>query len=247
MFKGLERDLRALVKDTMQKESEAKEEDKQILKRWYNLCNRTYAISRRRVSDYICGPTIRELSLDDDQYATQVGGVLIPIILDMVNNFEYISQLVMKNSELMRDEIDNEISPILSSLETSWTESDSKIRTSVINGVNYSAKSISSQRKALRRIEVLSEEDIKFLRFVWDIRNSMHNNFMNSKKIKYTLVDEDTGRELVYELEAWSGIQFWDTPRWNIVIAKKLMGIMVKVIQDLEDLVQNSDDMRELS
>lgn len=246
LFKGLEAHLTQLVGKYKSLEEDAGKQPNEILRKWYNLCNENYAISRRRVSDYLSGQTISENDLNDFQYMRQVGTVLMPIILNFVNSYEYISTLLRLNSKSLSDQLDAIIKPQLDSLDSKWSETDKSIRNSIIQVIKDSVRNTSKVRKALRKMDVIDDNDAKLLSFVWDIRNAMHNNFVNTGKISYELKDKDTGRTLKYHLEAGAGIQFWDTPKWNIVITEELAEIMVKIIGGLNDLPMEKSKLQDL-
>lgn len=246
LFKGLERHLTQLVDNYKSLEEKAKTEPNEILRRWYNLCNENYAISRRRVSDFLCGDTITDKELNDFQYMRQVGTVLMPIILNFVNSFEYISTLLRMNSKILQKELDTIIKPQVESLNSKWFETNTSVRDSVIKVIKNSVQNTSKIRKALRRLNIIDDNDVRFLSFVWEIRNAMHNNFINTQKISYKLKDKETGRTLDYTIEAGKGIQFWDTPKWNIVITEMLTEIMVKIIIGLSDLPKEKSEIKDL-
>lgn len=246
LFKGLEKNLSELVEKYILLEKEASKISNEVLRKWYNLCNSNYAISRSRVSDYLSGSTIINKKLTDFQYRLQVGAVLMPTILNFVNSFEYVSTLLRMNSLCLSTELENIVKPQLNSLVSKWTETDKGIRESVITVIENSVQNTSKTRKALKNMKIIDDDDVTFLRFIWDIRNAMHNNFVNTRKISYQLKDKETGRTLDYTIEPGKGIQFWDTPKWNLVITEKLAEIMVKIISGLDDLPKQKSDLKDL-
>lgn len=247
LFKGLENHLIELVKKYRLLEEKAKAEPHEILRKWYYLCNENYALSRRRVTDFLFGPGIREDSLEEFQYQRQIGMVLMPIILNFVNAFEYISTLLILNSNRFNKSLENIIKPKIDSLNTKWEETNKDLKQSVIGTIRFSKNSISVQRKVLRKMSLIQNaDDFSFLCFVWSIRNAMHNNFINTEEVKYVLKDEDTGRELNYHIPKGKGIQFWDTPKWNIVITERLANIMRDIIKGLDDLPLKKEEIIDL-
>jgi hypothetical protein len=150
------------------------------------------------------------------------------------------------NSETVSSKLENIIKPQIDSLNNKWTETDTTIKQSVLVVIKNSVRNTSKFRKALKQIGIIDKEEVRFLCFVWDIRNAMHNNFVNTEKISYELKDEDTNRKLKYVLEAGQGIQFWDTPKWNIVITEKMAKLMVKVIESLDDLPLEKSNILDL-
>jgi len=218
-----------------------------ILRKWFNLSNENYTIARRRISDFLC-KGIKERALSDFQYGRQIGTVLMPIIMNTINSFEYISNLLALNSKGFHSELNKLLKPSLDSISNpkNWLETDESIRASVLNKVRFSINSISFQRKTLRQLGKITPDGFAFLSFVWNIRNSMHNNFINKEKISYRLFDEDTERELLYEIDKGKGIQFWDTPKWNIVITERLIEILVKIIVSFDDLPIERKDLVEI-
>lgn len=209
-------------------------EDNEILKEWYREVNGIHA-------SYYCNLFgLRKASGDfedflEEPYTTYVlTAAIYRVIFDLVNAFEYTFELVRLNSKIFKEELSKNMKRTKEALNKEWCGGSIKIRTKVIKHISNLSKSQKAKRDALLELNILDEDDVKFLVFVWDIRNSVHYNFVLGKDIKYVFQDGKFKHTFSYKKGEKLG--FEGAVTLNLRIAKRLITTMEKMVQNTSDL-----------
>jgi hypothetical protein len=236
--KEFEQELTRLVKFYDQKIKNLNASEGELLKRWYKLCNETYAVRRRIISDYLVGSTINERTLDDFQYRRQMGSRIYPLLLDFISISEFIFQLLLLNSPALSLKLDERIKPIKESLKKHWSETNKDIRSSVLSSVGFKRQSVSFIRDTLVEMGVVKQHDSDFLKSVWELRNQIHANFIAQKNINFTFMPDSGGVMLSYSVKKGQPLY---TPDWSLMkITERISRIMQETIAGVKDIPANN-------
>ena len=75
-------------------------------------------------------------------------------------------------------------------IENGWksdvTGKSKKLKKSLVRGYRRKLNEMKFIRDTLRQNDIIDELDVKILEFAWDIRNSMHTNFVAIKDIEFS-------------------------------------------------------------
>ncbi|MFH1713011.1 MAG: hypothetical protein ABH896_02380 [Candidatus Jacksonbacteria bacterium] len=232
LFEELEKDLIKRIEFYKEQEIVAKSVGNKILTTCLNLSNRTYALFRRDISDYLLN-TAKKNDVNEQQYYEIAGMKTCRPFLDIINAFEYITEQLYSENKQLKTAIEEKINLDIEALEKCDLSKANKRK--FIGLVKFNGRTQSKKREIFKKLKLINEEDYQFLSFVWDWRNSMHNNFVAHKNIEYKLKDHGLG---IYYFNFKKGncTELKEHPKWIVVIIEKIISIMVKIIQNLKNL-----------
>lgn len=126
----------------------------------------------------------------EEQIGFYIGKIAIQSFLDIVNAFEQsTNKLIQENSdfsEMLLDRSDQKVALI----EGSWKEESNKksrrLKSELIGLYRKKLTEMKFVRDSLHKHGIIDDLDKKILDFVWDIRNSMHSNFVAIKDIEFS-------------------------------------------------------------
>lgn len=126
----------------------------------------------------------------EDQIGFYIGRIAIQSFLDIINAFELSTNNLIAQSELFYKMLNERIEKKTSIIQESWkTDVNSKSRALKKNLIREHRRKLSEMkfiRDTLRKKGIIDELDCKILEFSWDIRNSMHSNFLAIKNIEFS-------------------------------------------------------------
>lgn len=159
---------------------------------WFQAVHSTYAQSANEI--YILTQSLDSLeSISDEQLGFHVGKVGIGYFLNMINVYEqHMNALVDSNDSLnimLNTRIDEKIKCLNESWKTDGNRDSKKLKVSLVDGLKRKKQEMAFIRQTLRINGVLDKDDESALEFMWDIRNSMHNNYCSIKDIDFAWSD----------------------------------------------------------
>lgn len=126
----------------------------------------------------------------EEQIGFYIGKIAIQSFLEIINAFEQSTNHLIVQSDLLKKLLDERIKKRTKIIEKSWrmdVNSKSKeLKKEFIRVCKRKLKEMKFIRDTLRTNGIIDELDCKILEFSWDIRNSMHSNFLAIKKIKFS-------------------------------------------------------------
>lgn len=126
----------------------------------------------------------------EDQIGFYIGKIAIQSFLDIINAFEQSTNNLIAQSELFSKMLNERIEKRTSIIEESWRDNvnskSRELKKDLIRGYKRKMKEMKFIRDTLRKKGIIDELDCKILEFSWDIRNSMHSNFLAIKKIEFS-------------------------------------------------------------
>ena len=203
--KAFEERLTILVKDYFDKEKNIKGKN-EILRKWYNLCRENYYIQREMIREYLKGEDIKGKDQSFQQYSRQIGSRIYPLFVNFINSFEYICEVLYRNSEKL-----SELMP------------EDEIY-----------RSFSKYRKAFNTTKATNKENIKLLEKFWSMRNAMHRNNFAREKIEFEITDYETNGKVQYLVKAGEPLYTpeWGLDK----ITEVMSSIMIDIINNIPDL-----------
>lgn len=175
-------------------------------------------------------------NLPREQLGFYIGSISIQPLLQIINSYEQsMNKLVDSNkklSSLIQERIDKKISII----ETEWNpESKGKskqLKRSLISSLQQKIREMAFIRDTLKSNGIINQIDWDILKFAWDIRNSMHNNFLAITNIEYNYPDIKTGKRYFFSYKEGDELDHPDDDLLAYhVIFEQIMHIHFKTLQ----------------
>ncbi len=129
-------------------------------------------------------------SFSEEQIRFYIGKIAIQSFLDVINIYEKSINKLVNSNEHLSKMIQIRINKKVQILEKSWkTEVNRKsrdLKDSLVKSIKRKSFEMKFIRDTLKKNEVIDDLDYDILEFSWDIRNSMHNNFVAIKDIEFS-------------------------------------------------------------
>ncbi|MCD6322078.1 MAG: hypothetical protein J7L77_03520 [Clostridiales bacterium] len=135
-------------------------------------------------------------SLDDykdkseEQISFYIGKIAIQSFLEIINSFEQSTIKLLEENDYFSNMLRDRLEPNLLLIEESWKEDvpgkSKKLKKDLIRLYKRRMKEMGFIRDTLHKEEIIDDLDKQILEFTWDIRNSMHSNFVAIKDIKFS-------------------------------------------------------------
>ena len=126
----------------------------------------------------------------EEQIRIYIGKIAIRSFLDLINVFELSTKnLVESNTEIqmrLNERIDKRIKIIENSWKSDVNRKSKDLKQNLIRDCKRKKYEMKFVRDTLFKHNIIDELDKKILEFSWDIRNSMHNNFLAIKDIEFS-------------------------------------------------------------
>lgn len=188
---------------------------------------------QHNIKDYLSG-NIRNNCLSLKHYFSLSGSIISRVLIDIVNSYELMSEKLRDNSPSLRKSLEEKINEKKRLLDA-WQPGESnckKLKGECEKYLESKLKESAFNRSVLRSLDLISKGDVKFLTFVWDIRNSMHRNFVAHKNIEFEFEDIKTGNKikLAFQKDEELGVKH---PKTTLIIADKVALIMMQMIKKM--------------
>lgn len=125
-----------------------------------------------------------------EQIGLYIGKIAISSFLEIINAFELsTNNLIAMNSDaqkLLNDRINSRIELIENSWKSDTNRKSRNLKKSLINQLENKKHEMKFIRDTFFKNDIIDELDKRILDFSWDIRNSMHNNFLAIKDISFS-------------------------------------------------------------
>jgi hypothetical protein len=128
--------------------------------------------------------------LSEAQIGFYIGKIAIQSFLDIINAFELsVNNLISSNSEIS-ELLDKRIQKKIDLIGAGWKEEvnskSRKLKKNIEEIFRRKNREMKFIRDTLKKEKIIDELDYKILEFSWDVRNSMHNNFLAIKDIEFS-------------------------------------------------------------
>ncbi len=174
----------------------------------------------------------------EEQIGFYIGKVAIQSFLDIVNAFEQsTNNLIEDNSDISKIlsvRVDQKIKLIEESWKENTNKKSRKLKSELIRLYKRKFTEMKFVRDSLLKNKIIDDLDKKILDFVWDIRNSMHSNFVAIKDIEFSA----PGTSLNYSFKFDKGQELYH-PRDLLsffTMTEQLIFIQLKVLQHFNKL-----------
>ncbi len=177
----------------------------------------------------------------EEQIGFYIGKIAIQSFLDIINSYEQSTIKLLEENELFYKLIRERVEPKLNLIEESWKEDVSrkakKIKKEIINLYERRTKEMKFIRDTLHKQGVIDDLDKKILEFAWNIRNSMHSNFVAIKDIEFSA----PGTSLNYTFDFKKGQELYHPHDLLSFysMTEQIIFIQLKILQKLN---QNNED-----
>ena len=175
----------------------------------------------------------------EEQIGFYVGKIAIQSFLDIINAFEKSTNDLVGESILLRDLLTQRIDQKVAIIEDSWKDDVPKksrrIKADVIALFRRKMFEMKFIRDTLHQDGVIDDLDKKILDFAWDIRNSMHSNYVVIKDIAFAA----PGTSLNYTFEFEKGQELYHpTDLLSFYsMTEQIIFIQLKVLQHFNKLM----------
>ncbi len=126
----------------------------------------------------------------EEQIGFYIGKIAIQSFLEIINAFEQSTNKLVEQNESMSKMLSQRIDKKVSLVEESWkldvNHKSRKIKKDIIDGYRRKRYEMKFIRDSLYKNKIIDKLDIRILEFAWDIRNSMHTNFVAIKDIEFS-------------------------------------------------------------
>ena len=178
----------------------------------------------------------------EDQISFYIGKIAIQSFLDIINAFEKsTNDLVGENesfSRILNDRIDRKVRLIEDGWKDDAPRKSRKIKADVIDLYRRKVTESKFIRDSLHKTGVIDDLDKRVLEFAWDIRNSMHSNFVAIKDIEFSA----PGTSLNYSFDFRKGQELYH-PKDLLsfyMMTEQLIFIQLKVLQHFNGTTSES-------
>lgn len=124
-----------------------------------------------------------------EQIDLYTGKIAISSFLDIINAFELSTNQLVNSSieiqKLLNERIDRRINIIDDSWKPEVNKESRKLKKNIKRDLSRKKYEMKFIRDTLYKHKIINELDKRILDFSWDIRNSMHNNFLAIKDISF--------------------------------------------------------------
>lgn len=126
----------------------------------------------------------------EDQIGYYTGKIAIQSFLDIINAFELsTNKLVDSNTcinELLNERINKKVKIIEDGWKSEVNRKSKDLKKEIETSVKRKKREMKFIRDTLKKHNIIDSLDYQILEFSWDIRNSMHNNFLAIKDIEFS-------------------------------------------------------------
>jgi hypothetical protein len=172
------------------------------------------------------------------QISLYIGKVAIQSFLEIINAFEKsINDLVCQSSHLS-DMLQTRIDKKIQIIETSWdkksTGKSRKLKLNIIRTKNSKIREMQFIRETLYLNGVIDDLDRKVLDFAWNVRNSMHTDFLAIKDIKFFA----PGTSLNYSFDFKKGEELYHSSDLLSFysMTEQIIFIQIKILQRINQI-----------
>lgn len=169
----------------------------------------------------------------EEQIGFYIGKIAIQSFLDIINAYETSTNKLVNSSNDFKSLLESRIQKKVKLVESSWksdVNSKSKdMKKSIINTFERKVFEMKFIRDTLKKEGIIDSLDYRIMEFAWDIRNSMHSNFLAIKDIEFSA----PGTNLNYSFSFKEGEELYHPKDLSsfFSITKQLIFIQLRILQ----------------
>lgn len=179
----------------------------------------------------------------EEQISYYIGKIAIQTFLDIINAFELSTNKLIDKNKAINGLLNNRIEKKISIIESSWkSEVNSKsrdLKKSLISTFNNKRREMKFIRDTLKTNSIIDPLDYKILEFAWDIRNSMHNNFLAIKDMNFS--SPQTSLNYSFEFKKGEELYHPHDLKSFYMITEQIIFIQLRILQRLNKLDENNN------
>ena len=173
--------------------------------------------------------------LSEEQFGYYVGKISIQPFLEIINSYEQILNSLVTNSCELRNLLDSRIDKKTSLVNENWdpysTGKSKELKRNLTSLLQRKIFEMAFIRDTLYKNEIIDNVDHEILTFAWDIRNSMHNNFVALKDINFSYPDIKTGKPYYFKFTKGEELYHPDDLVSFQIISEQIFFILLKILQ----------------
>lgn len=175
----------------------------------------------------------------EEQIGFYIGKIAIQSFLETINVFERSTNDLVSQNSFLSEMLNFRINEKVRLIEASWDENSTgkarKLKNSLIRAQKWKISEMQFIRETMYKNGVIDDLDKKILDFAWDIRNSMHANFVAIKDIEFSA----PGTSLGYSFSFSKGEELYHPVDLLSFysMTEQIIFIQIKVIQHFNKLV----------
>lgn len=182
----------------------------------------------------------------EEQIGFYIGKIAIQSFLDIINAFEKsTNDLVEKNdqvSALLKLRISKKVNIIEEGWQLDAGGKSKKMKCELIKSYERKIFEMNFIRETFRQNGIIDELDKRILDFAWDVRNSMHANFLAIKDIEFSA----PGTSLNYSFRFKKGQELYHPEDLLsfYTMTRQIIFIQLKILQHF-NVKQETENVRE--
>lgn len=180
----------------------------------------------------------RELS--EEQMGFYIGKIAIQSFLDIINSFEQSTNKLVSENAHLSDILRERINKKKKIIEKNWDKNSGgkskKVKDDLLRYYDRKIFEMQFIRDSLFQKEIIDDLDKKILEFVWNIRNSMHSNFVAIRDIEFSA----PGTSLNYSFSFKKGEELYH-PHDLVsfyTMTEQIIFIQIKILQYFNKLAE---------
>ncbi len=177
----------------------------------------------------------------EEQISFYIGKIAIQSFLEIINAFEKsTNDLVTQNNHLL-EMLQARIVKKTDIIEANWdknaTGKSRKLKLNIIRSQSRKVNEMQFIRETLHNNEIINDLDKKVLDFAWDVRNSMHTDFLAIKDIEFSA----PGTSLNYTFNFKKGEQLYHPHDLLSFysMTEQIIFIQIKILQYFNGISKN--------
>ncbi len=171
--------------------------------------------------------------LSEEQAGFYIGKIAIQSFLDIINSYEQsTNNLVSENDQLsniLKDRIDKKKSIIEENWDKKSGGKSKKVKEDLLRYYDRKIFEMQFIRDSLFQHGIIDNLDKRILDFAWDIRNSMHSNFVAIRDIEFSAL----GTSLGYSFSFKKGEELYH-PNDLVsfyTMTEQIISVQIKILQ----------------
>lgn len=215
-----------------------KSKNQLIEKEWMSGVSSAYNYSQtlircflKSIDDYII--------LSPDQFHFYVGKIAIQHLLEIINKFEQTINNAIATRNDFKELINKRIQKRVETFNANWNDNKNKrnknTKKEILKSFELKIREQSFIRDTLYSNKIINKVDYSILCFAWDIRNSMHKNFVAVKNINFKYTDFTTGVNYTFNYPEGTELYHPGDLLGFLSISFQIHFIMLKILSNFEE------------
>jgi len=180
----------------------------------------------------------------EEQIGYYIGKTAIQSFLEIINAFEKSTNTLVVESKELKSLLNQRISEKVKIIEKGWrtdvNNASRKLKKSLINTLERKVFEMKFIRDTLNKHKIIDPLDYKILEFAWNVRNSMHTDFLAIQDMEFSA----PGTSLNYSFKFKKGEELFHPSDLSsfYVLTEQIIFIQHKVLQHFNGIEEKNQE-----